>query len=155
MSKPRKPSPRFLAPNGRTRSKPLREVPSLGVHEEDRLREVDVVASRTDHRDEPETVSDAILTSYAEVNRRIYTQQHALDVAQAQQLRPMLAAEDRLKDIRRRARHAHVDLSHETHIMQRELDRARTGGRKPPERTLTRLERIESLLDGVDTRLAA
>jgi hypothetical protein len=64
-------------------------------------------------------------------------------------LRPMLAAEDRIRDIRRRAKSAHVDLSRETHLMQRDIDRAKAGGRKPPARVLDRCERLEGLLDGI------
>jgi hypothetical protein len=156
MPKPRKPAGRFLAPNGRTRSRPLREPPSLGVHEEDRLREVELVAAHTDPRDEPESIGPAILKSYAEVNRRILTQQHILDVAEAQDRRPELTPQNRLDDVHRRAKHAHVDMSHEIHLVQRAIDRARLRGQPVKPAALERLEGLEALLDGVSIkRLAA
>lgn len=121
--------PRFLAPMGKPRD--YVDHPSLGVP------------------GEPECIGPAILKSYVEVNARICTQQHVLDVAVAQVTRPLLAAEDRLKDIRRRAKYARVDLSHETHIMQRDLERARLRGQPAPARVVVRLEGLEGLLDGI------
>jgi hypothetical protein len=66
----------------------LREVPSLGAHEEDVRREAELVASHTDPRDEPEGVGPAILTSYAEVSRRLLTQHVINEVAEAQNAAP-------------------------------------------------------------------
>jgi hypothetical protein len=84
---------RFLTPSaGNPRaytSRPLREVPLL-ADDEDRRREVERVAAATDIRDEPECISRAWLATYAEVSKRIFDQQHALDVAAARELRPML-----------------------------------------------------------------
>ena len=76
-------------------------------------------------RDEPECIGPAILNSYADVNRRIWTQQHVLDVAEAQERRPQLSPVHRLEDVRRRAKDAHVDLSHEIHLVQLAVDKAR------------------------------
>lgn len=121
--------PRFLAPMGKPRD--YVDNPALGVF------------------GEPECIGPAILASYVEVNKRIFTQQHALDVAAAQVSRPLLAAEDRLADLRRRAKYAKVDMSHETHIMQRDLERARGRGQVAPPRVLVRLEKLEGLLDGI------
>jgi hypothetical protein len=123
------PKPRFLAPIGKPRDYVDR--PELAV------------------RDEPECIGPAILESYVEVNRRLFTQQHAIDVAKAQQLRPLLDADDRVRDIQRRAKYAHVNLSHEVHIMRRDLERAKAGNRKPPARVIERCERLEGLLDGI------
>jgi hypothetical protein len=110
------PKPRFLAPLGKPRDYVDR--PELAVH------------------GEPECVGPAILDSYAESNAFKHSQQHALDVAFAQQTRPLLAADDRVRDIQRRAKYAHVDMSHEVHLMQRDLERAKRGNRKPPVRVL-------------------
>jgi hypothetical protein len=144
MSRPRRIAGTFLSPNGLRRT-PLREIPSVADEQElvDRIRDAKTI------RDEPECVGPAILASYAEVNARICTQQHVVDVANAQQLRPLLKAEDRLRDIRRRAKYAHVDLSHETHILARELERARVRAQPVPGRVVGRIERLEGLLDGI------
>jgi hypothetical protein len=123
------PKPRFLAPIGKPRD--YVDKPELAV------------------RDEPECVGPAILDSYAESAAFRYTQQHALDVARAQVTRQQLSADDRVRDIQRRARYAHVDMSHEVHLMQRDIDRAKVGNRKPPKRVVERLEGLESLLDGI------
>jgi hypothetical protein len=143
---------RFLTPSaGNPRaytSRPLREVPLL-ADDEDRRREVERVATATDIRDEPECISRAWLATYAEVSKRIFDQQHALDVAAARELRPMLDAEDRVRDIQRRAKYAHVDLSREVLLMRRDILRAKAGNRRPPLRVLDRCERLESLLDGI------
>lgn len=136
MSQPSEPTdkpgpgkPRFLAPIGQARDYVDR--PAMSVHTE------------------PECVSDALMNDYAEVNNRIFTQQHALDVALAQEYRPLLKAEDRIRDIHRRAKYAHVDLSHEIHIMRRDLEKSRQRGQEPKPHTLGRLEKIEGLLDGI------
>lgn len=121
--------PRFLAPLGKPRDyvdNPAMAVPG-----------------------EPECIGPAILDSYAESNAFRFSQQHAMDVAAAQHIRPLLRAEDRLKDIHRRAKYAHVDLSHELHIMRRDVERARKAGLEPKPHTLVRLERVEGLLDGI------
>lgn len=123
------PKPRFLAPLGKPRD--YVDHPSLAVP------------------GEPECVGPAILDSYAESNAFKHSQQHALDVALAQQTRPLLAADDRVRDIQRRAKYAHVDMSHEVHLMQRDLERAKRGNRRPPVRVLERMEGLEALLDGI------
>jgi hypothetical protein len=94
-------------------------------------------------------IGPAILNSYAESNAFKHTQQHLADVLAAQQIRPAIEAEDRLKDIHRRAKHARVDLSHEIGIMRRDLDKARQRGAQPKPHTLHRLTNIEGLLDGI------
>lgn len=123
------PKPRFLAPIGKPRD--YVDCPELAV------------------RGEPECIGPAILESYAEVNKRICDQQHIRDVALMREIRPMLEADDRVRDIQRRAKYAHVDLSHEVQLMQRDLQRARAGNRKPPARVLERAEALEALLDGI------
>lgn len=148
---PRRFPGRFLAPVG-LRKSPLRRLDTHPLaefgperrHEQERVREA------TSIRDEPEVIhDDAILRDYAQVADLHRSQQHALDVAAAQQLRPMLELEDRIRDIRRRARYAHVDLSRETYLMERDVARAKAGGRRPPVRVLDRAEGLESLLDGI------
>lgn len=155
MTRPRTLPGRFLAPNGRTRTKPLREVPSLGVHEDDRLREVELVATRTDPRDEPEGIGPAILGSYAEVNRRIMSQQVILEIAEAQERRPELTPQNRLETVRQRAKSAHVDMSHPMHLVQNAIDKARAREQPITQAALDRLEGLEALLDGVSIRRLA
>jgi hypothetical protein len=121
---------RFLAPLGKPRDYVDR--PELAV------------------RDEPECIGPAILASYAEVNRLIFTQQHVRDVAEAQERRPALSPDCRSRDLRRRAKVAHVDLSHELHIIDRHIVKARLAGRDVPGHVFTRLEGLEALLDGVE-----
>jgi hypothetical protein len=150
----RRPQGRFLAPNGRTRSKPLREVPSLGVHEEDRLREVELVSSHTDPRDEPEQVGPAILEDWEQVRQLHRSQQHAKDVAKALTLRPTLSIDDRVRDIQRRARQGGYDLRRECALMWRDIERAHAGGRQPPARVYERAAGLEALLDGITAKAA-
>jgi hypothetical protein len=121
--------PRYLAPIGQPRD--YVTPPAMSVHQE------------------PECVSDAIVDSYASVAAFQHTLRHQRDVEAARETRPLLAAEDRLRDIHRRAKHSHVDLSHEIHIMKRDLEKARLQGKEAPVRVLTRLERIEGTLDGI------
>jgi hypothetical protein len=111
--------------------------------------------SRTSHRDEPEGLGPAILATYAQVNRRILTQQHVLEVAEAQERRPELTPQHRLDDVHRRAKHAHVDLSHEIHLVGKAIERARLRDQPVNPRAIERLTRLEALLDGVSIRSLA
>lgn len=127
---PGEPKPRFLAPLGKPRD--YVDKPELSV------------------RDEPECVGPAILESYRESARFYESLQHQKAVELARLTRPLLATEDRLRDLDRRAKAARCDLSHELHIMRRDLDRARAGNRREPRRVHDRLERLEHLMDGLD-----
>jgi hypothetical protein len=151
MPTPRRHPGRFLAPNGRTRTKPLRELPTVADEPEqvDRIREARTFA------DEPEGLGPAILETYAQVNRRILTQQHVLEVAEAQERRPELTPQHRLDDVHRRAKHAHVDLSHEIHLVGKAIERARLRDQPVNPRAIERLTRLEALLDGVSIRSLA
>jgi hypothetical protein len=151
MPTPRRHPGRFLAPNGRTRTKPLRELPIVADEPEqvDRIREARTFA------DEPEGLGPAILETYAQVNRRILTQQHVLEVAEAQERRPELTPQHRLDDVHRRAKHAHVDLSHEIHLVGKAIERARLRDQPVNPRAIERLTRLEALLDGVSIRSLA
>ena len=145
----RAPRPRFLAPGqgngtGYT-TRPLRELPLVA----DEPDIVERIATATNIRDEPECIGPAIVNGYAEAAAFHRTQQHALEVAEAQARRPDITPENRLKDIQRRAKHSHVNLSREVFTMDQELRRARTGNRKVPGRVLRRMESIEGLLDGL------
>lgn len=123
------PKPRFLAPIGKPRDYVDR--PEIAVH------------------GEPECIGPAILDSYAESNAFRFAQQHQAAVLAAQKTRPLLEADDRVRDIQRRAKYAHVDLSREVHLMRRDIERAKAGNRKPPKRVLDRAAALESLLDGI------
>jgi hypothetical protein len=149
MTRPRTPPGRFLASgagNGHGyRTRPLRDLPIVA----DELEVVDRIREATNIRDEPETIGPAILASYAEVNRRILTQQHIIEVAEAQERRPELTPQNRLADIQRRAKNAHVDLSHEIHLVQRAIDKARLRDQPVHQGALDRMTGLEALLDGV------
>jgi len=104
---------------------------------------------------EPECVSDAILDDWATVNRRIMSQQVILEVAEAQERRPGLTPQNRLDDVRRRAKDAHVDMSHPIHLVQKAIDKARLRGQPVSPAALERLAGLEALLDGVSIRRLA
>lgn len=105
---------------------------------------------------EPESIGPAILENYAEINRRILTHHLILEAAQAQKDRQHLAPQNRLATIKARAKYAHVDMSHEIHLVQREIDKARLKDKPVKEKALARLDGLEALLDGVSiNRLAA
>lgn len=131
------PKPRFLAPIGRAGE--LIDDERLGY----------VTKPELGVRGEPECIGPAILDGYAESNAFRFAQEHMAAVLAAQKTRPLLAADDRVRDIQRRAKYARVDLTHEVHLMRRDLDRAKAGNRKPPDRVLKRAEALEALLDGI------
>lgn len=151
--------PRFLARTGRhgTYKKLPRTTPTdLGrwayVEETGDTGDSDIGYANSPARAlnlEPECVGPALLESYAEVNNRIVTQQHILEVAEAQQRRPELDPQNRLRDVHRRAKHAHVDLSHPIHLVQKAIDKARMKDAPVPSHALERLTGLEALLDGV------
>jgi hypothetical protein len=154
----RRPAGRFLSPSASNprayRNRPLRELPIL-ADDEDRRREVERVRATTSIRDEPESVGPAILGDWEEVRQLHRSQQHAIEVAAMRQARPMLALEDRVRDIQRRARQSGYDLRRETALMRRDIERAKAGNRHPPARVEKRCEGLEALLDGVVQREAA
>jgi hypothetical protein len=127
--KPGPGKPRFLAPIGQPRDYVDR--PAMGVH------------------GEPECISDEIVDGYASIANFHKSQAHAMHVAEAQLIRPMLPPESRLSDLRRRAKHSNVDISHTLHILERDVRKARMRVQPVPVRVLERLESLEGLLDGV------
>lgn len=131
--------PLFLAPMGR---------PGDPVNQ-DRDRLGYVTKPQLAMRHEPECVGPAIVNGYAELADFQHTLRHQAAVEAAREARPLLKAEDRLKDAQRRAKQAHRNLSGEFHILERMLARAARGGRKPPAAALRRLENIEADLDGL------
>lgn len=153
-AKPRQPVGWFLASNGRTRTSPPRAAPfnppdPRNTDVEALRREAEVARAALTFRDEPEQVGPRWLEDYAQVADLHRSQQHAKDVAAAQVLRPLLDVDDRVRDIQRRAKYAHVNLSHEVHIMQRDIERAKRGGRAAPIAVMNRCEKLEALLDGI------
>ena len=125
--------PRFLAPLGKPRDYVDR--PELSV------------------RDEPECIGPAIVDGYAEIAAFHRSHQHTLDVMAMRQMRPLLRAEDRLKDAERRAKQARRrDLKGEFVALRGMLSRFQRGGEepKPGSSVLNRLERVEAKLDGLD-----
>jgi hypothetical protein len=101
-------------------------------------------------RHEPECVGPAIVHGYAQVADFHRAQQHAANVLAMQQTRPLLKAEDRLKDAMRRAKQAHrKDLSGEFLALKHMLAHDLKGGGSAGASTLQRLERVEARLDGL------
>src|SRR3954470_3577138 len=96
--------PRFLAPI--TKPRDYVDRPELAVH------------------GEPECIGPAIVDGYAELANFQQTLRHKQSVEAARQERPLLAAEDRLKDAERRAKHAHHNLTGEFHVLRQMLARA-------------------------------
>jgi hypothetical protein len=132
---PRRPPGRFLAPKARGDEHGY------------------VADSRLGMRDEPEAIGPAILDGYAEGNAFRFAQQHAADVLAAQTLRPLLRAEDRLRDAERRAKQSkRRDLKGEFAALRGMLDREQRRGVEPRPQSalLVRLERVEATLDGID-----
>lgn len=137
--------PLFLAPMGR---------PGDAINQ-DRDRLGYVTKPQLAMRDEPECVGPAIVNGYAELADFQHTLRHKASVEAARQARPLLEAEDRIRDAERRAKHAHRNLSHEFHLLRLMLDRAERGGRRTPESAIRKLARIEATLDGVPLDEAA
>ena len=139
----REPARRFLAPNGRTVTQPLRDFPMVADEPEvvDRIRE----ATSLFH--EPEFPSKATVNAQADLGRTHDRLRHLAEVEQAHEIRETLSLEARMMDAQRRAKLQRVDVSHELHIMRQMLDRARKGGRADPPTALARIERVEAVLD--------
>jgi hypothetical protein len=98
-------------------------------------------------RDEPECIGPAILDSYAEGNEFRFAQQHTADVLAARVLRPLLRAEDRLRDAERRAKYAkRRDLNGEFLALRGMLERELRAciEPKPESAVVRRLERVEA-----------
>lgn len=98
---------------------------------------------------EPECVGPAIVDAYGESARYFDTLRHAREVAEARELRKLLTAEQRLVNVQERARKQHRNLTGETHVCQKMLERAKAGGRKEPLAAIERIERMEADLDNL------
>jgi hypothetical protein len=151
------PARKFLAPAARAGNghgyltQPARPCPEVA----DDPDLVAKIASATHYCDEPEYPDADIVNAQAELNRTYDRLRHHADIEQREHDRralteavgPLIAAEHRMNEARRRAKLQHVDISHELHIMRRDLDRARAGGRDNPRTVLDRLARVEAQLD--------
>jgi hypothetical protein len=142
----RKAPPRFLAFGIRYAQSPLRELPIIADEPDVRDR----IAGATSLRDEPECVGPAILDPYGEDARKHQQLRHLKAVQEAQARRPQLDPTIRVADIERRAKDRHADLTKDTRLIRMWLDTARNGGRKPPQKALDRIVRLENQLDGVE-----
>ncbi|HTE62660.1 MAG TPA: hypothetical protein VK631_20045 [Solirubrobacteraceae bacterium] len=150
--RPREMARQFLASNGRTKGKPLREPHPLGTD----LEIVERVGEAISLCDEPEMLSRAISGEYGKIangarGRGGFTSlRHAAAVEQARESRKQLAMEKRMLDAQRRAKLQHVNVSGEMHVLKSMLDRAKTGGRHEPPAAIRKLEAIENRLDGLE-----
>lgn len=153
--------PLFLAPQARQGdgsgylNEPLRRKLPEGLDEFELADHAARAREATRPEDEPECVGPAIVDGYAELADFQHTLRHKASVEAARQARPLLDAEDRIRDAERRAKHAHRNLSHEFHLLRLMLERAERGGRQTPESAIRKLERIEATLDGVSLKEAA
>ena len=146
----REPTRRFIAPNGRIVTQPLRDLPLVADEPEvrDRIRE----ATSLFH--EPECPSKATVDAIADLGRTHSRLRHAADVEQREQDRQALTGrlgavagmEARMLDVRRRAKLQRVDVSRELHVMRKDLERARGSGRQP-DGVGRRLIALEARLD--------
>lgn len=143
---------RFLVPNARRGNglgydnRPQRILNGTLAHV-DEPAAIEKIASRTAMCDEPECISDGIV-SYTETAMKAATLRHAAEVQDAQEARTVLTAEQRVFNAAARARRQHVDLGKDLHLVSKALERARAGGRSVPESVIRRLERVEAKLDG-------
>lgn len=150
------PARKFMAPNGKTSTQPLRPLPEHSdEHEFAGEREADRVADRTRLCDEPEFPTGAWCDAQADLGRTYDRLRHAADVQAREQIReqlmhdlgPLIALEHRMTEARRRAKQQHVNVSHELHVCRLMLERARTGNRTNPTSLVSRVERLEARLD--------
>lgn len=156
---PRQRARRFLIPGGGKGSsglgyatQPLRELRPGG----DPSELVSIVATQTCLVDEPEFVGPAILDAYGESARFYESLRHQAEVAAAREARKTLEPEDRVADIKRRAKEKHVNIAGDLAKVEHDLRKARAGGRKNFNGIVRRIERLEAWLDGpVDLRNAA
>jgi hypothetical protein len=138
----REPARKFLAPNGKIATQPLRELPIAG----DPPEVVDRIASGTSILDEPECPSKAIVDAQADLAKTYDRLRHAAQVEHAQTIRRELTMEARMADAHRRAKLQRVDVSRELHVMRKDLERARDSGRQPVT-VARRLVELEARLD--------
>lgn len=152
----REPKPRFIAPQARQGdgagylNEPIRRNLPEGLDEFELADHAARVKEATRPEDEPECIGPAIVDGYAELAEFQHSLRHQQAVEAARQTRPLLEAEDRIRDAERRAKQSHRNLSGEFHVMRQMLQRAQKGGRKAPAGLIGRLERMEATLDGVD-----
>src|SRR4051812_37067391 len=143
---------RFLVPNARRGNglgydnRPQRILNGTLAHV-DEPATIEKIASRTAMCDEPECISDGIV-SYTETAIKAATLRHAAEAQEARESRTVLTPEQRVTNARRRARVQRVDVSRDLHVVCQMLTRARTGGRVVPDAAMRRLESVENLLDG-------
>jgi hypothetical protein len=159
MTEPKPPKPLFLAPQARQGdgsgylNQPIRRELPEGLDRFELADHANRVREATRAEDEPECIGPAILNSYAESNQFRYSQQHAADVLAARQMRPLLRAEDRLRDAERRAKYAkRRDLKGEFLALKGMLARYTRNDDepKPGSSVLRRLEGVEAKLDGLE-----
>ena len=103
--------------------------------------------------DEPECVDSRAIAHWAEIGAFRHAQQHEAEVRAMRELRPLLRAEDRLRDAERRAKQAkRRDMKGELLALRGMLTREQRRGIEPAPGSalIVSLERAEASLDGVD-----
>jgi hypothetical protein len=152
--------PRFLAPQARQGdgigylNQPIRRDLPEGLDRFELADHAERTREATRPEDEPECIGPAILDSYITANRLIFSQRHVVEVLDMREhVRPLLRAEDRLRDAERRAKQARRrDLKGEFMALRGMLARYQRADDEPkPESSLVRrLEGVEAKLDGLD-----
>ena len=155
MSEKRKhgtPASKFLAPGARFGdghgylNAPQRELPLVAD-------EPEVVARIAEARamcDEPEAPSRAVIDAQADLARTYDRLRQEAMVQQARQARQFLTLENRIRDVQRRAKAQHVDVSRDLYVLRKMLDRSEKAGHKQtPPAVVRRLENVEARLDGL------
>lgn len=157
---------RFLAPAARPGNghgyltEPTREAQPVADPPEVAAR----IGTATSIFDEPEAPSPAWVDAEADLAATRNALRHAALVEQLRAARQELSLRARIADARRRARAQHVDVSHQLHLVERDLQRAQSRRAPVPETAtelresrrdeaeppaaLRRMQAVEALLDG-------
>lgn len=142
---------RFLAPGGRVGdghgylAEPERELDATS--EPDPPDVVARIRDATCMVDEPECIGPAIVDAYSESARFFDSARHSLEVEQLREIRRQLSMEQRIAEIRRRAKLQHVNVSTELHALGKMLERARQKGKPDPPAAGRKVEALEGRLD--------
>jgi hypothetical protein len=150
---PRRPAARFLAPGATAgdghgyRTQPVRVIDPGAPADPPAV--VDRVRDAASLRDEPECVGPAILDPGGDDAAYLDRLRRAAELQAARLARRELTAEDRLRELHRRAKRARVDVRRELFVMRAMLERAQRSSGRVPAALAGHFERAEARVDGV------
>lgn len=104
---------------------------------------IERIAAQTAMCDEPEAPSHHWINTQTELAAKYNRLRHLHEVETARGTRQALTIENRMRDAHRRAKHRHIDITGELHVLAQMLDRGNQTT------ATTRLEQLEANLDGV------